>query len=92
MLATTRKTCSLARSMFFVVVKLLEQSLWGEGDVTLYRFLQNLLARDSGEAPPRKLVEFRTRGHAQEVEPKPHLFSSEDYQRFSTQKNYGIYI
>lgn len=31
--------------MFFVVVKLLEQSLWGEGDVTLYRFLQNLLAR-----------------------------------------------
>lgn len=31
--------------MFFVVVKLLEQSLWGEGAVTLYRFLQNLLAR-----------------------------------------------
>lgn len=40
-----------------------------------------------------KLVEFRTRGHAQEVEPKPHLFSSEDYQRFSTQKKlWNIHI
>lgn len=45
MLATMRKICFLTRSMFFVVIKLLEQSLWGEGAVTLYRFLQNLLAR-----------------------------------------------